>query len=308
MRRVCMPPQSNAKWLETSIRCILTGPSWHYQRQERNYFDSVSVVYDFVKKQEQLVERGVRSAPAWSPDGKKLYYGKLTRDNPHWSLQFDLYEYDLAAEEERRVTSGHRALSPAVSPDGKRVAFVTTRDGTSNLAMVNLDGGDHRELTLYASGEQVYNPAWSPDGSRIVFDYSVKDGRDIAWVRPDGTDLEFLMAGEDDARSAKFSPDGTKLWFCSDRTGIFNIYMFDLRTRQTEQVTNVLGGAFYPTVNKEGDLLSQRTHQAAGYLYRRRPRSLVALHVRGADPKALFAPVLSWRCFADVQLVDPSRV
>lgn len=230
-----------------------------------DYFGLSSLfVYDFGTKKERLVQPGVRTAPAWSPDGTKLYYGKLTRDNPHWSLQFDIYEYDLTTDDERRVTTGRRGLNPTVSPDGERIAFVTTRDGTANLAVVNRDGTGYREITLYANGEQVYNPAWSPDGSRIVFDHSIKDGRDIAWVAPDGSGLEFLITGDDDARAAKFSPDGRTFWFSSDRTGIFNIYRYTIADRTIEQMTNVTGGAFYPTVDRAGDLV-YAAYTSGGY-------------------------------------------
>jgi hypothetical protein len=263
-----------------------------------DYFGLSSLfVYDFGTKREELVQAGVRSAPAWSPDGKKLYYGKITRDNPHWSMQYDLYEYDLQEKEERRVTEGRRALSPTVSPDGMRMAFATSRDGTSNLAVVNMDGSGYKELTPYAGGEQVYNPSWSPDGARIVFDYSIKDGRDIAWVRPDGTDLEYIVTGDDDSRAAKFSPDGKTLWFSSDRSGIFNIYRFDLAGRRTEQMTNVLGGAFYPTVNKDGDLV-YAAYTSGGYKLHICP-AVAPLpdgehqYVRRDPPTSLYAPVLA---------------
>ena len=221
-------------------------------------------MYDFVTRKEKLVQPGVRTAPAWSPDGKKLYYGKSGRDNPHWSYQFDIYEYDLVKEDERRVTSGKRAISPTVSPDGEKIAFVITHDGTSNLAMVNRDGSGYREVTSYVNGEQVYNPCWSPDGARIVFDYSIKDGRDIAWIRPDGTDPAFLVTGDDDSRAARFSPDGKALWFSSDRSGIFNVYRYDIATQHQEQMTNVLGGAFYPTVNAAGDMV-YAAYTSGGY-------------------------------------------
>ncbi len=263
-----------------------------------DYFGLSSLfIYDFTTERERLVQPGVKSAPAWSPDGTKLYYGKLTRDNPHWSLQFDIYEYDLTAESERRVSKGRRALNPALSPEGDRIVCVTTRDGTSNLAVMDLDGNNYRELTPYASGEQVYNPAWSPDGARIVFDYSVKDGRDIAWVRPDGSDLEFIVTEGDDARSAKFSPDGKSLWYSSDRTGIFNIYRLDLARKVTEQITNVLGGAFYPTVNSAGDLL-YAAYTSRGYkLYHYRQPTVLAeatpQYERKAPYSSRFAPVLA---------------
>jgi len=221
-------------------------------------------VYDVATKEEKQLKFGVRTAPAWSPDGTKLYYGRATRDNPHWSFQFDIFEYDLKTEEERRVTNGARAINPSVSPDGEHIVFVTNQDGTSNLAVADLDGSGLRKVTPYMNGEQVYNPCWSPDGKRILFDYSVRDGRDIAWVRPDGTDLEFLITGNDDSRAARFAEGNAKIVFSSDRTGIFNIYECDLSTREITQLTNVIGGAFYPTISA-GGTLAYAAYTSGGY-------------------------------------------
>jgi len=221
-----------------------------------DYFSQSSLyVYDFDKKQETRLQFGVRSPISWSPDGKKIYYGRSSRDNPHWSYQSDIYEYDLEKQEEKRVTSGRRAVAPAVSPDGSRLVCVATRDGSTNLAVTKIDGSDYKVITPYVNGEQVYNPRWSPAGDGIVFDYSVKDGRDIAEVNPDGSGLRFLVTGADDSRTGAFSRDGSRIVFSSDRTGIFNIYSYDLQSGRTDQVTNVLGGAFMPTVNAAGDII-----------------------------------------------------
>jgi Tol biopolymer transport system component len=201
------------------------------------------------------VQPGVGTDMCWSPDGKKLYYARSTRENPHWSFQNDLYVFDLQDEEEKRLTFGKRAMSPSVSPDGSTLVFVVSGDGTTNLAMMKVDGSDFKQITTYSKGEQVYDPEWSPDGGKIVFDYSMKDGRDIAWVRPDGTDLQYLITGSEDSRSAVFTPDGKRIIFSSDRTGISNLYVCDLETRKVEQLTNVLGGAFLPTVNGAGEIV-----------------------------------------------------
>jgi hypothetical protein len=221
-----------------------------------DYFGlSALYVYDFKMHVETLLQGGVGSAPAWSPDGKRLYYAKITRDNPHWSLYYDLYSYDLEKKEESRVTTTKRAVSPSLSPDGSRLVCIVNADGTTNLVTMRVDGSDVRPLTTFSEGEQVFNPRWSPDGASIVFDYSTKDGRDVARIKVDGTGFEVLVPGPDDARCASFTPDGTHLLFSSDRSGIFNIYRMDLATRQIEQLTNVVGGAFYPTINKEGKML-----------------------------------------------------
>ena len=175
-----------------------------------DYFSlSALWVFDAASKEDKLVTGNVRTRPAWSPDGKKLYYARLTRDNPHWSLVYDLYVYDLEKEEEERLTKGVRAMTPTVSPDGKTLVFVTNADGTTNLSAMPASGGEIRRVTAFTSGEQVYNPRWSPAGDRIAFDYSVKDGRDLATIRPDGTELTFVLSGPEDTRGAVFTPDGT---------------------------------------------------------------------------------------------------
>ncbi|MEO8167524.1 MAG: DPP IV N-terminal domain-containing protein, partial [bacterium] len=198
---------------------------------------------------------GVGSEVSWSPDGKKLYYSRIDNHNPHFSMQSDLYVYDLEKEKETRLTYGRRAMSPNVSPDGSKLVFVVGNDGTSNLVTMNTDTSGYKLITDYKSGEQVYGPKWSPAGDRIVFDYSIKDGRDIAWIRPDGTDLEFLVTGDDDSRTAVFTPDSSRILFASDKSGIFNIYVYNIGAKQTAQLTNVLGGAFMPAMNAAGVLV-----------------------------------------------------
>ncbi len=238
-----------------------------------DYFGQSSMyIYDVKTQKEEAIQGAVRTAMSWSPDGNKLYYSRSWRDNPHWSLQFDVYVYDVTAKEETRLTHGARAISPAVSPDGSLLAFTVSKDGTTNLAVMSVEGGDIRIITPYANGEQVYTPHWSPSGDRIIFDYSIKDGRDIASVHPDGTGLQFLITGDDDTRSGVFTRDGASIVYASDRTGIFNLYRYDVATGATEQVTNVLGGAFLPTVNDSGDIV-YASYTSGGYKIVRLERS-----------------------------------
>ena len=213
------------------------------------------VVANLASKELTGIQRQVTTDVSWSPDGTRLYYGRSTRHNPRWSYQSDLYEYDLRQKRETRLTFGMRASSPAVSPDGKSIAFVVTTDGMSNLATCNVDGTDIWLLTHFKDGEQAYDPEWSSDSKRIAFDYSVKDGRDIAWVERDGSDLRFIITGPDDSRSATFTLDGRSLIFSSDRTGIFNLYSYNLQTEMIDQKSNVLGGAFTPAINADGKIV-----------------------------------------------------
>jgi Tol biopolymer transport system component len=220
-----------------------------------DYFGSSSLyLYDILSKTEKLLMHGVRSNLSWSPDGKKIYYSKISKDNPHWANVFDLYVYDIEQDEETRLTNGLRAGSPAVSPDGKTIAFVIASDGTINLFTSDIDGKNVKKLTAYQNGEQVYNPKWSPDGRSIIFDYSVRDGRDITIIPADGGEVKFILNTSSDERNAVFTSDGNRIIYSSDKTGIFNIYEYDLLAKTSVQLTNVFGGTFMPTVSNEGSI------------------------------------------------------
>jgi Tol biopolymer transport system component len=254
-----------------------------------DYFShSALYLYDVAARTERRLQAGVRTGVCWSPDGKRLYYAKNTRDNPSAFLQHDLYVFDIARDEETRLTHGTRGLSPTVSPDGRSIAFAVTADGTSNLAVVDTSGSGFRMVTAFMNGEQVYNPRWSPAGDRIMFDYSVQDGRDIASIHPDGTGLEFLVAGDDDSRGGTFTADGRQIVFASDRTGIFNLYRYTIATGSLEQLTNVLGGAFMPSIAPSGDII-YASYTSSGYKIVRlaAPMPLAAnapAYVRTSDP------------------------
>ena len=227
----------------------------YISNKESDYFGQSGLyVYDLATKKEKLLKAGVRSSFSWSPDGKKMYYGRITRDNPHWSDVSDIYVYDIAADEETRLTHGLRASSPSISQDGRSIVYVAGKDGTLNLFTMSDSGTNVHQLTQYHNGEQVYHPKWSPDGKNILFDYSIKDGRDIAMVPANGGDVTFLVQTPDDERDGEFTPDGSHLVYASDKSGISNIYKLDIQTKSEEQVTNVLGGAYMPSLNTDGKI------------------------------------------------------
>ena len=76
------------------------------------------------------------------------------------------------------------------SPDGKKIAFITSRSGSLQIWLMNTDGSDQHQLT-FSSGTN-YFPTWSPDGSRIAF-RSDRDGNpEIYSMRADGSDVQRL--------------------------------------------------------------------------------------------------------------------
>ncbi|MBI3765797.1 MAG: PD40 domain-containing protein, partial [Ignavibacteriales bacterium] len=98
----------------------------------------------------------------------------------------------------------------------------------------------------------------------IVFDYSIKDGRDIASIPAEAGNVTFLVATPSDERNAVFTADGSRMIFSSDKSGIFNLYEYDMTTKETVQLTNVLGGAFMPTINNRGQIAFS-SYSSTGY-------------------------------------------
>ena len=238
-------------------------------------------IYDCATKKSKLMLPDrlsflIRSSLSFSPDGKYIYYAKITRDNPHWSGYSDLYRFNLSSEEEERLTHGLRAFNPKVSSDGKRIVYTFGSDGTLNIGVCNANGSDTMRLTHFQNGEQVYTPVWSPNGKRIAFGYSIAHNQSIALIDSNGSNFQMLQhAG--DCRNPFFASDST-LYYSWDRGGIYNIYSLNLSNGEERQITNVLGSAFLPTVNSKGDI-AYAAYTSTGYKIALLSRDSINVHL-----------------------------
>jgi WD40 repeat protein len=226
----------------------------YVSNKEQDYFSLSSVyTYDVETKKSTKIDLSARSTLSFSPDGRYLYYSRLSRKNGYWAKLYDLYRYDLEREKDERLTYGLRAWNPKLSADGKKIVFAFGSDGTVNIGICHADGKNVHQVTKFVNGEQVYTPQWSPDGSVITFGFSADDKQSVAIVNEDGTGFKIIAIGVD-ARNPVFSRDGRSLVYSSADGGIFNLFSVDLQTGQRSQLTNVLGGAFMPAVSGQGDI------------------------------------------------------
>jgi Tol biopolymer transport system component len=116
----------------------------------------------------------------WSPDGRRIAFASkphwcVTGPRPCYSSHSDIYVMNADGSGTRKLT--HNALQnaePAWSPDGRKIAFRSTRNGNRDIYVMNADGSGKRNLTRNAAWDS--RPSWSPDGRKIAF-VSNRDGR-----------------------------------------------------------------------------------------------------------------------------------
>jgi len=225
---------------------------------------------------ELLTRTSGSSTPAWMPDGS-LVYDSVESSKMRIYFYWDLFrrkpgEWGFEVEQGERLSFGLRANEPTVSPDGSQLAFVVNKQGTSYLYVADLDGptgkplGPPRKLVPNMRFDQVYTPRWSPDGKRIAFSAWTGGGyRDIRVVDVQTGTLTEITHDRALDTGPVFSPDGKRLFFSSDRTGIANIHAYEFATGTLKQVTNVIHGAFQPDLDPTGKHLVYVGYTHEGY-------------------------------------------
>ena len=114
---------------------------------------------------------------------------------------------------------------PDWSPDGRRIAFNSNRDGNWEVYVMNADGSGVTRLTENDVVDG--SPTWSPDGTRIAFD-STRDGDwDIYVMNADGSGVTRLTDNDAYDLSPVWSPDGRRMAFQSQRDGNWEIYVMN---------------------------------------------------------------------------------
>ncbi len=111
-------------------------------------------------------------------------------------------------EPPRRLSASRRYdAQPALSPDGSRVAYVSSRDAVTSVWVVEADGREHR---LPLDPDAIWNrPAWSPDGKQLLLTH-YRDGRPrIARHTLDSGTTEFIGPNDGEASAAAYAADGS---------------------------------------------------------------------------------------------------
>jgi len=126
-------------------------------------------------------------------------------------------------------------MSPAWSPNGKRLAYVSFEDRNSNIYIQDILTG---QRTRVAANEGINSaPAWSPDGSRLAVTLSKDGNPEIYLIHLAGNTLQRITYNRAIDTEPNWSKDGTRLAFTSDRGGTPQIYTVDVLSGRTERLT-----------------------------------------------------------------------
>lgn len=179
-----------------------------------------------------------------------LIYEKLTGTKGYFNTQiayvtasgygpgrrFELIVADADGYNPRSIaTSREPLMSPAWSPDGKKLAFVGYERGRSSILVYTLASGDLKKVV----SEKGINgaPAWLPDGSKLVVTLSFEINPDLYLIDLNGGPRRRLTDHYGIDTEAAVSPDGLQVAFTSDRGGSPQIYLVSINGGEPRRLT-----------------------------------------------------------------------
>ncbi len=173
--------------------------------------DSEIYVADFDGHNATAVTKdgSIVAGPTWVTGRMALYYTSYKLGNP------DIFYHDLSSGARNTFARyGGSSFSPAVSPDGSKVAMILSKDGWTDLYVGSSSGGETKRLTR--SREDESSPCWSPDGNYICFAAKIKERRSLCKIPAGGGEIVRIpTSGVLNPTEPDWSPDGNWIVFTS---------------------------------------------------------------------------------------------
>ena len=190
---------------------------------------------------------------------KILYVNEIINST---DSDYILYVADAdGANEQVLLKSSEPIISPAWSPDSKRIAYVSFETGMAKVFIQDIGTGE-RELVLL-NNNQISSPAWSPDGKLLSLTLYQDGNAEIYILNLLNKNLTRLTKHYSIDTESSWSPKGTKILFTSGRSGAPQLYEIDLTkfnikpTRLTFEGNYNAKGSYLP--NNEGIVFVHRS-------------------------------------------------
>ncbi|MGC9064393.1 MAG: TolB family protein, partial [bacterium] len=244
------PSERLTKWGYNTSGCVFSpdGGKIVYTFSNPYYLPGLRIL-DLYNKKDIFLNKGVTfGAPSFSPDGKSIIYAKGDYSDP-FMLCTDLYRYNLVNNEEEQLTRGVRAFDP-VFLSNNEILFLKRGTETIDIARMNLITKDIETFISFPQEIQVKRISISPDKKFLAASIWKEGFQDIYLIDIDNKQQIQITSDVATDSDPVFSPDGRFLIFSSDRSGIFNLYAYDITKGGFFKITNLIGGAFEPSVSE----------------------------------------------------------
>jgi TolB protein len=169
--------------------------------------------------------------------------------------RFELQVADAdGANEQAMLVSNEPIISPAWSPDGKRLAYVSFQNNKPIVYVQDIEVPKQQIVANFKGSNSA--PAWSPDGKRLALALTRDGNSQVYLIDPDGGNLQRFTRSSGIDTEPDFSPDGEWLYFTSDRGGSPQIYRMALRGGDAQRVTFEGSYNVSPRVSPDGKSLA----------------------------------------------------
>jgi dipeptidyl aminopeptidase/acylaminoacyl peptidase len=225
-----------------------------------------------------------------SPDGRWVAYVVSAADFKEDAFNPDVWVVSTSGGEPIRLTTSIKSDNhPIWSPDGKRLAFVSTRDGKPQIYLISPFGGESEKLTDSKTGVQ--SMQWSPDGKRIAYvavqeptpdeekkekdkddtvvvDHNYKMSR-ISVIDVETKKVNELAKGEFSTADPQWSPNGKWIAFVTvptpkaDDTGLSDVWVVNVESAQMHRLTDNEGPDSSPRWSPDGKKIAYLSSDAA---------------------------------------------
>ena len=167
----------------------------------------------------------------WSKDGNSVVF---TIGDENGAAR-GMYTVNPDGVNELKFTN-QRDYSPRWSPDSKRLAFISTRDGTPDLYTMDRDGGNLKRVTDTPAEE--YDISWSPNGQFLMFVCDHEGNPEIYTTPMDGSAVNRLTRNTVVDNQPVWSPNGSRIAFVSYKDGDADIFVMDSNGGNQRRLTN----------------------------------------------------------------------